>query len=155
MIDILREGLMGSFDTVYSLAIVVIPLMIIMQIAKDYKVLDKISNSSRFLTKFFGMSKESTLPLLIGIIFGLSYGAGVLIQSAKEGDLSKKDMFLISVFLITCHAVFEDTLLFVAVGANGYLLLGTRIIAAIIITFILSKRLQISEDRLKERVSEN
>lgn len=154
MINILKEGVLGSFETVYSIAIIVIPLMIILQVAKDYKILDKISNSSRFLTKFFGMSKESTLPLLIGIIFGLSYGAGVLIQSAKEGDLSKKDMFLISVFLITCHAVFEDTLLFVAVGANGYLLLGTRIISAIIITFILSKRLQIDDEGLKQRMSE-
>lgn len=141
MIDILKEGLLGSFNTIYSIAKIVIPLMIVLQIAKDYKVLDKISKFFEFLTRFFNMSRESTLPLLVGIIFGISYGAGVIIQSAKEGDLLEKDTFLISAFLIICHAIIEDTLLFVAVGANGYWLVGIRTIAAITITFMLSKDL--------------
>lgn len=153
MIDILKEGLTGSFNSVYSIAKIVIPLMIVLQIAKDYKVLDKISKFFEFLTKFFNMSKESTLPLLIGIIFGISYGAGVIIQSAKEGDLVKKDTFLISTFLIVCHALIEDTLLFVAVGANGYWLFGVRLVTAIIVTFMLSKKLNFSEDIIKEKLS--
>jgi len=153
MIYILKEGLFGSFNTIYSIAKIVIPLMVALQIAKDYKVLDKISKSFEFLTEFFSMSKESTLPLLVGIIFGISYGAGVIIQTAKEGELSKKDTFLISTFLIICHALIEDTLLFVAVGANGYWLIGVRTISAIIVTFMLSKRFKFSEDGLNEELS--
>lgn len=45
------------------------------------------------------------------------------------------------IFLITCHAVIEDTLLFVAVGANLFLLLGLRLGVAIIITLFASKLL--------------
>ncbi|ABW19382.1 nucleoside recognition domain protein [Alkaliphilus oremlandii OhILAs] len=145
MINILMEGLKGSFNSIYSIAKIVIPLMILLQIAKDYKFLDKISKAFEFLTKFFHMSKESTLPLLVGIIFGISYGAGVILQAAKEGNLSKKDTFLISTFLVICHAIVEDTLIFVAVGANGYLLFGIRILAAIIITYILAKRFNFEE----------
>lgn len=66
-------------------------------------------------------------------------GAGTIIQSSREGNISKKDMFLISVFLIVCHAIIEDTLIFVAVGANGYVLSGSRILAAIVITLLLSR----------------
>jgi len=153
MIDILKEGLFGSFNTIYSIAKIVIPLMVVLQIAKDYKVLDKISKSFEFIAEFFNMSKESTLPLLVGIIFGISYGAGVIIQTAKEGDLSEKDTFLISTFLIICHALIEDTLLFVVVGANGYWLIGIRTVAAIIVTFMLSKRFEFTEDGLKEKLS--
>jgi len=154
VIDILKEGVMGSFNSIYSIAKIVIPLMIILQVAKDYKVLDKISKFFEFLTKFFGMSKESTLPLLVGIIFGISYGAGVIIQSAKDGNLSTKDTFLISVFLVTCHAIVEDTLIFVAVGANGYILLSLRIFAAAVMTFVLSKRLKINENALKQDLNQ-
>ncbi|MBU5676800.1 nucleoside recognition protein [Alkaliphilus sp. MSJ-5] len=154
MIDILKESVMGSFNSIYSIAKIVIPLMIILQVAKDYKLLDKISKFLEFLTKFFGMSKESTLPLLVGIIFGLSYGAGVIIQSAKDGNLSTKDTFLISVFLVTCHAIVEDTLIFVAVDANGYILLSLRVFAAVVMTFVLSKRLKISESTLKQDINQ-
>lgn len=153
MIDILKEGIMGSFKSIYSIAIIVIPLMIVLQVAKDYKVLDKISKFLEFLTRFFNMSKESTLPLLVGIIFGISYGAGVIIQSSKEDNLSQKDMFLISVFLVACHAIVEDTLVFVAVGANGYILLTLRVVAAAVITYILSKRLK-GTDNLNQILKE-
>ncbi|MCT4606264.1 MAG: nucleoside recognition protein [Marinisporobacter sp.] len=141
MINILKEGLVGSLKSVYSIAIIVIPLMIILQIAKDYHVLNKLSERFKGLTKLLGVSKDAILPLLVGIIFGISYGAGVIIQSSKEGDLTKKDLVLLVAFLVACHAVFEDTLLFVAVGANGYVLLGLRFLMAIIVTYLLAKRI--------------
>ncbi|WP_026477378.1 nucleoside recognition domain-containing protein [Alkaliphilus transvaalensis] len=144
MIEILKEATIGSIESVYSIAIIIIPIMLILQILKDYKILDKITGPFHFLAKLFKTSNETVLPLLVGIIFGLSYGAGVIIQSAKEGNLNKRDLFLITVFLATCHAVFEDTLLFVAVGANGYLLLGTRLVAAFVLTYILSRKLSLN-----------
>lgn len=145
MMEIIKEATIGSLDSVYSIAIIVIPIMIVLQLLKDYNALDKLTKPFQFISRLFNISKESVLPLLVGIIFGLSYGAGVIIQSAKEGNLSKRDLLLITVFLATCHAVFEDTLIFVAVGANGFLLLGFRLVAALIITYVLSKRITISD----------
>jgi len=145
MMGILKEAALGSFNSVYSIAIIIIPIMIVMQLMKDYQILDKATGPFSFLSKIFNTSQESVLPFLVGIIFGLSYGAGVIIQSAKEGNLSKRDLFLITIFLVACHAVFEDTLLFVAVGANGWLLLGVRTFAAFILTYVLSKRIKIED----------
>lgn len=140
LFSVLKEATIGSISSVWQIAIIVIPLMIVMQLAKDYKVLDYISKFLKPVTDFFGMSKESGFPLLIGLIFGLSYGAGVIIQSSKEGNLSKKDLVLLIVFLASCHAVIEDTLIFVAVGANGLILFGARLIVAIVATYLMSKR---------------
>ena len=145
MVVLLEEIIIGSFESIRLIAVIVFPLMVILQIAKDYKLLDKISGFFKFLTKFFGMSEDSTLPLLVGIIFGIVYGAGIIIQSSKEGNLSRKDMFLISIFLIICHAIIEDTLYFVAVSANGYVLFALRIFAATIITLLLSKRIKLNK----------
>lgn len=141
MMEILKEATLGCFNSVYSIAIIVVPIMMVLQILKDYKILDKITKPFEFMSKLFNISKESIFPLLVGIIFGISYGAGVIIQSAKEGNVSERDLFLITVFLATCHAVFEDTLIFVAVGANGFILLGSRLILAFALTYILSKRI--------------
>ena len=120
--------------------------MVVMQLAKDYKILDKISTGLDFIVKPFRMSKEATFPLLVGLIFGLSYGAGVILQSAKEGNLTKKDTTLIGVFLIACHAIIEDTLVFAAIGASGWLLLGTRTVMAILVTFVVSRTMKDRKD---------
>ncbi|KAB3526343.1 nucleoside recognition domain-containing protein [Alkaliphilus serpentinus] len=138
--EVLKEGFFGSIHSVYSIAIIIIPIMIALQVLKDFKILDKITKPFNFLSRIFKTSDEAVLPLLVGIIFGLSYGAGVIIQSAKEGELTKRDLLIITIFLATCHAVFEDTLLFVAVGANGFIIIGTRLVAAFILTCFIAKK---------------
>ncbi|RQD69106.1 MAG: nucleoside recognition protein [Tindallia sp. MSAO_Bac2] len=141
VVAVLREGLFGSLSSVFDIAKVVIPLMIAMQIAKDYRVLDYLSKFMKPFTNFLGMSKESGFPLMVGLVFGLAYGAGVIVQSAKDGNLTRRDMVLLSVFLASCHAVFEDVLIFVAIGANGWLILSARILAGILVTYAVSRRL--------------
>lgn len=140
-LNILKLGISGGLESVFDIALIVVPLMIVMEIAKDLNFLDKIAGFCKPLTDLLGVSKESALPLAIGIVFGLAYGAGIIIQSAKEGDLDKRSLLLISIFLVCCHAVIEDTFVFVAIGANGYLLLSIRLIAALVLTFIISKKL--------------
>mgnify|MGYP001036392800 CR=1 FL=1 len=145
MVEILKEASLGSLNSIYTLAIIVIPIMIVLQILKDYNVLNKITKPFGFITRFFNISDKSILPLLVGFVFGLSYGAGVILQTARQEDLSERDLFLITIFLACCHAVFEDTLIFVAVGANGLILLGFRLFAALVLTYILSRRLTLEK----------
>ncbi|MGF7059189.1 hypothetical protein HNR33_002869 [Brassicibacter mesophilus] len=134
IVNMMKEGTIGSLSAVFNIAKIVIPLMIMMQFLKDLKVLDMISNFMEPMAKFFGISKKSTFPLVIGLILGLAYGAGVIINTAKEGELSKRDLYLVVIFLVACHSVIEDTLIFAAIGANGWLLLGTRLVIAILLT---------------------
>lgn len=138
---IISDGIVGGLKSVVNIAIIVFPLMIIMEIAKDLNILDKISDFCKPLTKWMGVSKESAFPLTIGLVFGLAYGAGIIIQSAKDGNLDKRSLILVSIFLVCCHAVIEDTLIFVAVGANGFFLLTIRLLTALILTILISKKL--------------
>lgn len=135
----LRESLFGSLSSIISMAKVIIPLMMTMEILKDLRVLEKLSLKMKPIAKFFEISDEAVFPLIIGLIFGLAYGAGVIIESVKENDLPKKDLYVIMIFLVACHAVIEDTLIFVVIGANLWLLLGLRLGAAIILAYFVSK----------------
>lgn len=123
----------------WKMALIIIPLMIVMEIMKDSKILEKISERLMPISKFFGISKDAIFPIIIGLIFGLAYGAGIIIENAKENDLSKKDLYIMIIFLVACHAVIEDTVILMAVGASGTLLLSVRIIVAIIISLIASR----------------
>jgi hypothetical protein len=76
---------------------------------------------------------------LFGMFFGLTIGAGAILQSIKDYDVDKRSIFLISMFLSPCHAIFEDTFIMWSVGANIFPLLVARLGSAIIVTFILSR----------------
>ena len=113
--------------------------MIIMEIFKDAKLLEIISKKLKPIARFFDISNEAVFPLMIGLVFGIVYGAGVIIESTEESNLNKKDLYILIIFLVACHAIFEDTLIFAAVGANLWILFITRLVVAIITAYFMSK----------------
>lgn len=139
LMEFFDKGIIGSVKSIWGIAVIVIPLMIFMEIAKDIKLLDLIGRLFKPITKLFGASEKSGFPLAVGIIFGISYGAGVLIKSSEDGDLDGVSLFIVSVFLAACHAIVEDTLLFVAVGASGTIIILMRVLVALITTIIVSR----------------
>lgn len=141
MSGLLLETLSGGLRSVWTIAKIVIPLMILLQLARDFKVMDLLAKRVEPVTRLVGMSGKAAFPLFVGLIFGLSFGAGAIIESSREGDLDSKDLILLMVFLVACHGVLEDTLILVAIGANGWILLATRTLLALALTWLLSLRL--------------
>lgn len=135
----LKEALLGSLSSVWTMAIVVVPVMLTMELARDLDVLDRLAALLAPFLKVFRVPREGAFPLVVGLFLGLAYGAGLIIDAAKEGRLAWRDLFLINVFLIICHSVVEDTALFMALGANGPAILGSRFILAVAVTFALSR----------------
>ena len=151
-IGYLSEALPGAGENVLMMAAIVIPVMIVLEVARDLKILDWIAQRMSPLMRFFRLSPQAAFPLLVGIIFGIAYGAGVLIEEARSGRLSWQDIFLINIFLSVCHAVVEDTALFMAVGANGLVILLGRFIAAILITYLISRTAWLQRENLRHGV---
>jgi hypothetical protein len=145
LLEALKEAAVGSIQSIKQIAIIVIPIMVVMEILKDMGLLDRIADWFSPVVRIFGMRKESAFPLVIGIIIGLSYGAGIIFKAAKENKLSKKDLYLITYFLVAAHAVFEDTAIFAVLGVSAVLLLATRLAVAAMFTFLASKVIKETE----------
>lgn len=141
----LKESFTGSISSVLNMAKIIIPLMIIMEMLKEARILEILSKKLKPVAKLFDISNEAVFPLIIGMVFGIVYGAGIIIESTGESDLNKKDLYILVIFLIACHAIFEDTFIFVAVGANLWMLFFTRLIVATVVAYFASK---IIDDKL-------
>ncbi|HHW36052.1 MAG TPA: hypothetical protein GXX18_01915 [Bacillales bacterium] len=135
---ILLQGLEKASLGILQLAMIVIPLMIMIQFLKDFKLIARFSNVVAPFLKILGMKENTSTTLAAGIVFGLAYGAGVMIQAAKEDGVSKKDLYLALLFLVSCHAVIEDTLLFAPLGIPIWPLLVIRLTVAMLLTMIVS-----------------
>ncbi|MER2088942.1 MAG: nucleoside recognition domain-containing protein [Sporosarcina sp.] len=137
----LEIGLLGvqkaSFG-VLQLALIVIPLMIFVQFLKDRNYLQKFSEKLAPFTKVIGVQPNASTTLVSGLVIGLAYGAGVMIQAVQEDGVSKKDATLSFIFLVACHAVIEDTLLFIPLGIPILPLLIIRVVTAFVLTIIVA-----------------
>lgn len=144
---IIQEATRACLENIWQIAIIVFPLMLCIEIFSDLGLLAKTTRFLTPLTKMLRISPEGNLPLLAGLFFGISYSGGLIIDVARRGRLSIREIFLINLFLIICHAVFEETMLFAAIGAEWIPILLTRIVLAVVITFIWSRYLPIPGEK--------
>src|SRR5699024_9729878 len=123
---------------IFQLALIVIPLMILMQSMREKGWLDVLSHQLAPFMKFLGMSKNASMTMVAGLTIGVAYGAGLMIQAVKEDGVSKKDMYLALIFLVACHAVVEDTLIVTPLGIPVWPLLVIRLSTAIVLTMVIA-----------------
>ncbi|WP_456396425.1 nucleoside recognition protein [Desulfurobacterium sp.] len=82
---------------------------------------------------------NTTFSILTGLFLGITYGAGVLINEAESGNLTKKDIFFIGTFLMICHSVIEDSFLFVIFGASWIPMVAIRLLLAVLISATMAR----------------
>lgn len=131
-------GLQKASFGVLQLAMIVIPLMVLVQFLKDRQYLQKFSEKLAPFTKVIGVQPNASMTLVAGLVIGLAYGAGVMIQAVQEDGVSKKDATLAFIFLIACHAVVEDTLIFLPLGIPILPLLIIRLVTAFVLTIAVA-----------------
>lgn len=136
--EIIWYGMKIAVIAVVQLSLVIFPLMLVMQFFRDLGWLQKISNVFQPFTKVLGMRENTSFTLVTGLTIGLAFGAGVMIQAVEEDGVSKKDMTLALLFLVTCHAVVEDTVIFIPLGIPVWPLLAVRFITAVLLTIAVS-----------------
>lgn len=82
-------------------------------------------------------SVNSGFSIVVGVILGITYGAGILISEYEKGILQQKEVLFIGTYLMICHAIIEDTLLFALFGANVWLIVSLRLIFATLISYTM------------------
>lgn len=134
-----HEMLFGSFSIILNLLKVIIPLMILIELMIVFKIVEKLAEKLSFLGTILGVNKKAVLPLMVGLLLGITFGAGTLDDMNKRDPLSKKDITLVGIFLLSCHGIIETTYIFGIIGGSVLFLLPVRIAIAIIITAIAAR----------------
>ena len=128
-----------QIETLLSVLIVIAVLMTLLKILRVVGI-EKWMHWLLFpVLRFLGLSRESANITVIGMTLGLSFGGGLLIDEARSGKLSHRDVFLSMALLGLCHSLIEDTLLIVLLGAHLSGILWMRIVFAVIVVALLAR----------------
>lgn len=108
------------------LAMMMVPILILMEVLKERGVMARFYRYVAPWTRPLDLPPEAAPALGTGVAFGLMFGAGVVLQTGREGKLDRRQLTTLCLFLSICHAVVEETIIFVAIGANGLVILASR-----------------------------
>ncbi|HHY09861.1 MAG TPA: hypothetical protein GX528_04755 [Firmicutes bacterium] len=137
--SILWEGFLQSLRGIWTIARVVIPLMIILEIAQANKWLASLNRILARPFRGIGLSEEGAFPVIVAAVFGLTFGSGVIINHVREGRVTPEEAKIIGTFMALSHALIEDTIIFMALGAPLLFLLLPRLAAAFLMSFFVHK----------------
>lgn len=137
--DSLQSWLIVQLQTLAFAFVMIASLVVIMRLL-DYFGIEKLLHwlLTPFL-KLLGIGKEAANITIIGMILGLSFGGALLIEQAKSGQVSKRNIFLAMSLLCLCHSIIEDTLLMVLLGADLLGILWARMIFSFLFVIALAR----------------
>ena len=139
MMDAVAVALLGALKLAGKLVLIIVPLVTLFELLRYLPVFRRTGEAVDPLMRGIGLTREAALPLFTGVFLGIAYGAGIIIRVAQEKRLPSRELFLMGLFLATCHAVVEDTLIFVVIGGGAWIMLGARLVLAICLTALLAR----------------
>lgn len=93
----------------------------------------------RPLTKMLSIDKKATNVTIIGLMLGLSFGAGLMIDESRKGLIEPRDMKIAVCFLGLCHSIIEDTFLMLLLGADIIPILLGRLIFSVLVVAVIAR----------------
>jgi len=137
----IATGLLSGTATVGRIALIVIPIITLMELAQHFGLFNILQDRIGAVARLLKLPPQAAFPLLIGIFFGLVYGAALIIENVREGYLTPRDVTVLTIFICLNHSMIEDTALFTAVGANPVVLVMFRLLIAVICTRLAARLL--------------
>ena len=130
---------LSNTKALFSIFWIILALLFGLKMLDVLKITPLIAKSLSPLLRLMGIGEKATSMTMAGALLGLSYGGALIIQEARSGSLSDKDIFLSLSFMCLCHSLLEDTLFVMAFGGHYSGLLLGRLIFSLIVTMALAR----------------
>ena len=138
MWNLLHTFATGSFELLWRMFVIVVPIMVVLELFEGTKPFRTVVRGWARIVRHVGLDERSAAPTLVGFLFGLAYGGGVIVRDVRRHDLGRRQVFIMSVFLSMVHAIAEDSLIFIALGASFFWVVVYRIVWAAAVTLALT-----------------
>ncbi len=141
-------GQLKNFTVIFM---VISALLLLLKTLKVLGIEKLMTMLLRPFLRLLGISKDATNLTIIGITLGLSFGGGLLINEAKKGYISARDVFAAVMLLNLLHSLIEDTLLILLIGADFYTIFWGRVVFSVLIVALISHAIKRVKPTICER----
>ncbi len=128
--------------TLFSLGLTLIIIVVLVVVLDG---LDRLGLTKRFtaalmpLLRMSGLEAQVAPVTTVGVLLGLTYGGALIIEESSKHSFSARTRFLALSWLSLSHALIEDTLLMLALGADIWVVLVGRVLLTMGLIAALAK----------------
>jgi len=116
---------------------IIMPLMVVMELMKTFHLIQHLVKAISPVLSLMGLSRSTGVLWLTASIFGLTYGAAVIVEETRENTFDPDDLNRLHLSIGINHAMIEDPSLFLPLGILPFWLWIPRLVAAIMAIYLL------------------
>ena len=128
----------GTLKLGVQIFCIIMPLMVTMELAKLFHIIAFITRITSPVLSLMGLSRSTGMLWLTATIFGLAYGAAVMVEETKSNEYKKEDLTRLHLSIGINHSMVEDPALFLPLGLPVFWLWIPRLVAAVMVTWLYS-----------------
>jgi len=113
--------------------IIIMALMVILEVMKGFDLIPQVVKAVKPLLKILGLDDQVAMLWLTAVIFGIAYGAAVIIEEAKEKNIPPNALSRLQLSIGINHSMIDDPALYLAVGLHPFWLWVPRLMMAVLV----------------------
>jgi hypothetical protein len=129
---------LSTLDLLGRIFLIMMIFLTLLEILKTCGWIDRLVRMLTPILKCLGLSQRVGILWIAGAIFGLVYAAAVIVEEAKQRNLSKGELEGLQLSIGIHHSVIEDPAIFIALGLNPFWMVVPRLIAAMVFVRLFS-----------------
>ncbi|MGS1117250.1 nucleoside recognition domain-containing protein [Castellaniella sp. UC4442_H9] len=129
----LASWLWSTGESMLLILLIIIALVVLLDVLERLKITPVITRLLTPVLKLSGLEERAAPLTTVGVLLGLAYGGALIIDAAEREKYSRRTRLLALSWLSLCHALIEDTLLIVALGASLWVILLGRVLMTLAI----------------------
>lgn len=109
---------LGEVQNLGSIFVIILGLIVMMKALDELRITDLLGWALGPALRRIGIGREASTVTIVGLALGLSYGSGLIINESRTGRIGKRDLFYSLTLMGLAHALVEDTMLMLLLGAD-------------------------------------
>jgi hypothetical protein len=134
--EVIQNWGISTFFLSFKIFLIVMALMIALCLMKAFDIIPSLVKILKPFLKIMGLNERVGLLWLTAVVFGIAYGAAVIVEEAKEGSFSADELERLHISIGINHSMVEDPTLFASLGLSIFWLWVPRVITAIVAVYL-------------------
>jgi hypothetical protein len=136
--NVIQKWGVSTFFLSIKIFLIVMALMIALCLMKAFNIIPFLIKILKPFLKIMGLNERVGLLWLTAVVFGIAYGAAVIVEEAKDGNFSAEELERLHISIGINHSMVEDPTLFASLGLSVFWLWIPRMITAIIAVYVFN-----------------
>jgi hypothetical protein len=117
---------------------IIMSIMVAVEIMKAFRLNVYLLRILQPAIRFMGLDRRVGMLWLTAALFGITYGAAVIVAEAKENDFEADELTRLHLSIGINHAMIEDPSLFLPLGIGVFWLWVPRLVSAVAAVWLLN-----------------